>query len=95
MPTYVVLYTFTEKGRAHIKDTVRRSAEIRKENEAKGFKGLGHYWTQGEFDLVSVVEAPNENAMLAGLFNIARAGNVVSHTLRAFTDGEMTKTLGT
>ena len=30
-----------------------------------------------------------EQAMLAGLFNIAAAGNVRSETLRAFTEAEM------
>jgi uncharacterized protein with GYD domain len=94
MPTYLVLYRFTEKGRSNIKGTVSRSEEIRRENESKGFKVLGHYWTQGQYDLVSIVEAPSEEAMLGGLFSIAEAGNVVSETLRAFTDEEMSRALG-
>ncbi len=93
MPTYVVLYRFTDQGRKNIKGTVRRTQEIRKENEARGFKVLGTYWTQGRYDLVAVVDAPNEEAMMAGLFNIAEAGNVTSETLRAFTDQEMDRIL--
>ena len=89
MPAYVVLYRFTDEGRKNIKDTVKRAQEIRRENEARGFKVIGHYWTQGRYDLVTVVEAPNEEAMMAGLFSIAQAGNVSSETLRAFTDQEM------
>ena len=89
MPTYIVLYRFTDEGRRNIKETVRRAQEIRDQNEAKGFKMLGHYWTQGQYDLVAVVEAPTEDAMLSGLLNVAEAGNVVSETLRAFTDEEM------
>jgi uncharacterized protein with GYD domain len=54
---------------------------------------LGHYWTQGRFDLVTIVEAPNEEAMMAGLFSIAEAGNVHSETMRAFTDEEMSRIL--
>jgi uncharacterized protein with GYD domain len=94
MPAYVVLYRFTDQGRKNIKDTVRRTHEIRKENEARGFKVLGTYWTQGRFDLVAVVEAPSEDAMVAGLFSIAEAGNVSSETLRALTDEEMKRILG-
>jgi uncharacterized protein with GYD domain len=89
MPNYVVLYRFTEKGRKSVKDTVKRAAEVRKQNEARGFKVLGHYWTQGRYDLVAVVDAPSEEAMVAGLFGIAETGNVSSETLRAFSADEM------
>jgi len=89
MPTYVVLYRFTEQGRKSVKDSVKRAAEVRRQNEARGFKVLGHYWTQGRYDLVAVVDAPSEEAMVAGLFGIAEAGNVSSETLRAYTAEEM------
>jgi uncharacterized protein with GYD domain len=93
MPNYVVLYRFTEQGRKSVRDTVKRAAEIRKQNEARGFKVLGHYWTQGRYDLVAVVDAPSEEAMVAGLFGIAETGNVASETLRAYTAEEMQRIL--
>jgi len=93
MPIYVTLYRFTDQGRKKVKETVRRAEEVRKQNEARGFKVLGHYWTQGRYDLVAVVDAPNDEAMVAGLFNIAQAGNVASETLRAYTSEEMQKLL--
>ena len=89
MPHYVVLYRFTDQGRKNVKDTVKRAAEVRKRNEERGFKVLGHYWTTGRYDLVTVVDAPSEEAMAAGLMGIAEVGNVSSETLRAFTDAEM------
>ncbi len=93
MATYVVLYRFTDEGRKDIKGTVRRAAEVRKDNEAHGFQVVGHYWTQGRYDLVTIVEAPSEEAMMAGLFSVAEAGNVQSETLRAFSDEEMERLL--
>jgi uncharacterized protein with GYD domain len=89
MPTYVVLYKFTDEGAKNIKSTVQRARESRAESERRGFQIHGLYWTTGQYDLVAVVEAPDEQAMLAGLFNIAGAGNVRSETLRAFTETEM------
>ncbi len=89
MPTYVVLYRFTGQGLKTIKETVKRAREVRAENEKRGFKVIGTYWTQGRYDLVSIVDAPSEEAMVAGLFNIAEAGNVHSETLRAHTESEM------
>ena len=55
---------------------------------------LGHFWTQGHYDLVTIVEAPSEEAMMNGTFNIAQTGNVSSETLRAFTDEEMQRIIG-
>ncbi len=93
MPTYVVLYEFTDQGRKHVKSTVQRTRETQAENEQRGFKVLGLYWTQGQYDLIAIVEAPSEQAMLNGLFNIAEAGNVRSQTLRAFSATEMEQML--
>lgn len=93
MPTYVVLYRFTDQGRQKIKATVARAERIRRENEARGFHVVGSWWTQGQYDLISVVEAPSEDAMLQGLFNIAEVGNVTSETLRAYTQTEMRRAL--
>ena len=89
MPTYVVLYTFTDEGRKNAKDTVKRAQQARQENEQRGFQLRGLYWTQGHYDMVAVVDAPDEQAMIAGLFNVAAAGNVRSEALRAFTEQEM------
>ncbi len=91
MATYIVLYRFTDQGRKNVKRSVERAEDIRRQNEARGFKVVGMYWTQGRYDLISLVDAPSEEAMVAGLFNIAEAGNVASETLRAFTPEEMRK----
>jgi len=93
MPRYVVLYKFTDEGLKKIKETVRRAQDVRRMNEQRGFKVIGTYWTQGHYDLVSILEAPDEESMNAGLFNIAEAGNVHSETLRAFDDAEMQRAL--
>jgi uncharacterized protein with GYD domain len=93
VPTYIVLYKFTDQGLKSIKETVKRAQQVQAENEKRGFKVVGTYWTQGQYDIISIVEAPTEDAMLAGLFNIAEAGNVHSETLRAHTEAEMQKAL--
>jgi len=93
MASYVVLYRFTDQGARNIKDTVRRANEAKAENERRGFRVHALYWTEGRYDLVAMVEAPDEVSMLAGLFNIAGAGNVRSETLRAFTAEEMESVL--
>jgi uncharacterized protein with GYD domain len=93
MPTYVVLYTFTEKGLTRVRETIERADEVRAQQEELGFKIHGMYWTLGHYDLVVVIESPNEEAMMAGLLNIVEAGNVSSQTLRAFSQEEMKRVL--
>lgn len=93
MPTYVVLYEFTEQGRKNVKETVRRASQVQDENQRRGFNIQGLYWTTGQYDLVAIVDAPDEPSMLAGLFNVAEAGNVKSQTLRAFSSAEMEQAL--
>ena len=94
MPTYVVMYQFTEQGRKHIKESVRRAQEARELNETAGFNVVGVWWTQGRYDIVAVVETPSEEAMVSGLFNVAETGNVVSETMRAFTADEIQRVIG-
>jgi uncharacterized protein with GYD domain len=43
MPTYVVLYKFTDAGAKNIKGTVQRARESRAENEQRGFTVHGLY----------------------------------------------------
>ncbi len=54
---------------------------------------IGTYWTEGHYDIVTIIESPDEASMMSGLFNIAQAGNVHSETLRAYTEAEMKKAL--
>ena len=89
MPTYVMLYKFTDQGAQRIKETVERADQTRQEQEARGFTVQGLFWTQGEFELVAVVEAPDEQALMAGVLNIKAASNVRSQVLRAYSAEEM------
>ena len=93
MPKYVVLYRFTENGAKDIRGTVERARQTRDQNEKRGFKVQALLWTQGPYDLVAVVEAPSEEAMMGGMVNVVSAGNVTSTTMRAFDEQEMEKIL--
>ena len=89
MPRYVVLYKFTAEGAKNIRDTVKRARETREQTEKRGFKVQALLWTQGPYDLVSIIEAPSEEAMMGAMANVVAAGNVSSTTMRAFDDKEM------
>jgi len=89
MPRYVVLYRFTTEGAKNIRETVKRARQTREQTEKRGFKVQALLWTQGPYDLVSIVDAPSEEAMMGAMANVVAGGNVSSTTMRAFDDKEM------
>ena len=59
-----------------------------------GLKLKEAYWTVGAYDMVTVFEAPDEEALSAHLLEIASLGNVRTTALRAFDEEEMKGILG-
>jgi uncharacterized protein with GYD domain len=47
------------------------------------------FWTQGRYDIVTVVEAPDEISATALNLSISALGNVRTESLRAFSAAEM------
>ncbi len=94
MPTYVVLYKFTDDGAKNIKGTVQRARDARAENDKRGFKTQGIYWTQGQYDIATIVDAPDDTSVTALLMSVGALGNVRTQTLRAFSPDEMGQILG-
>jgi uncharacterized protein with GYD domain len=88
MPTYVVLCNWTEQGIAGFRDTgdrVDHEAEIRKR---AGVDLKEIYWTQGPYDLVAIIEAPDDESIAAAMLGVAAHGNSRTITLRAFDRDE-------
>ena len=93
MANYVVLYKFTAEGAKNIRDTVKRAGRVRQENARRGFRIREVFWTQGPYDMVALVEAPSEEAMMGAMLNVVGAGNVASTTMRAYDATEMSRIL--
>ena len=89
MATYIVLANFTDQGAKNIKDTTKRADAAKEMAASKGVKMREIYWTQGQYDLVTICEADDEAAISAFGLTIGGAGNVRFQTLRAFTKDEM------
>jgi uncharacterized protein with GYD domain len=47
------------------------------------------YWTLGTHDMVSIVEAPDDQTLAAAMLRSAGQGNIRTTTLRAFRAEEM------
>lgn len=94
MPTYVMLAHFTEQGVKNAKDTVKRAEAFRQSAKNHGATVKEQFWTLGQFDIVAIVDAPDEATMTALGLSAGALGNVRTQTLRAFTEAEMNTILG-
>ena len=93
MATYIALGTFTDQGLRTVKDTTKR-ADIARETAGKfGVKMREIFWTQGQYDIVTLLEGPDETSVSAFGLAVAAAGNVRFQTLRALTRDEMNAVL--
>jgi uncharacterized protein with GYD domain len=89
MLNYVVLASFTDQGIKTIKDTTKR-ADAAKEVAGKfGVRMNEIFWTQGQYDLVTLCQAQDEASIAAFGLALSSQGNVRFQTLRAFTREEM------
>jgi uncharacterized protein with GYD domain len=93
MPRYVVLVNWTEQGVKNVKQTLQRTDSGGELADEHGLKLEQAYWTVGPYDMVTIFEAPNDEAMSAHLLEIGSLGNVRTTTLRAYSEEEMSRIL--
>jgi uncharacterized protein with GYD domain len=89
MAMYVSLVQFTDQGIRNIKDTIKRSEAAMAEAEKMGMKIIQPLWTMGAYDVVVLLEAPNDETMSAFTLKIGSMGSVKTQTMRAFRREEM------
>jgi uncharacterized protein with GYD domain len=89
MPTYVVLVNWTDQGIRNVRQTIERTDHGGEIAQKHGLKLQKAYWTVGAYDMVSVFEAPDDEAVSAHLLEIGSLGNVRTTTLRAYDEEEM------
>jgi uncharacterized protein with GYD domain len=94
MATYVSLMNFTDEGIRKIKDTPKRADAFKDMAKKCGATVKDVFWTLGEYDVVAIVEAPDDVSMTALGLSSGALGNVRTQTLRAFTQGEIKTIVG-
>lgn len=93
MPHYVVLVNWTEQGVRNAKETVQRTEQARQMVEELGGRMDTTFWTLGAYDVVSILEAPDDETATAAMLRLGGLGNVRTQTLRAFTAEEASEIL--
>ena len=89
MAKYVSLLQFTDQGIRNVKDSVKRAAAATAEAEKMGAKVTDAFWTMGAYDVVLLLDSPDDETVSAFSLKLGSLGNVKSQTMRAFRREEM------
>jgi uncharacterized protein with GYD domain len=93
MPTYVVLLNWTDQGIRNVKDSPERAQAAAALAEQMGARFKETYWTLGQYDVVAVIEAPDDETATAFALASSGQGNIRTTTLRAFDQEEFQQIL--
>lgn len=91
MPSYVILVNWTDQGIRNVKDSPKRADAFEAAVKAAGGTLKEFYLVLGEYDLVVVTEAPNDETAAKLALATASLGNVRTVTMRAFNRDEFRK----
>jgi uncharacterized protein with GYD domain len=94
MATYIVLAQFTDQGIRTVKNSPQRASQVEEMAKGLGCEMKEVYWTLGQYDIVAIVEAPDDQALTTFGLALGSAGNVRTQCLRAFTKSEFGSIIG-
>jgi uncharacterized protein with GYD domain len=83
MPTYIMLSTLSPEGVQTVKNNPQRIREVNTEVEQLGASVKAQWATLGQFDFVSIVEAPDEKAISRVSLELGSRGTGRFETLTA------------
>ena len=94
MVTYVVLTNFTDQGIRNAKETPKRAEAFKQLAKTLGVTVTDIFWTQGRYDIVTIVEASDESSAMSLNLSLGALGNVRTESLRAFSAADMMTIVG-
>ncbi len=89
MATFISLLNFTNQGIRDIKQSPDRAQAFKEMAQKAGVTVKDIYWTVGPYDIVVVLDGPDDETVTSQLLSLGGLGNVRTLTLRAFSTEEM------
>jgi len=93
MPLYVGLANWTDQGIRGVKESVKRADAVVAAAQKMNCKIRDILWTMGPYDIVSIVEAPNDEVVSQLSLATGMLGSVRTVSMRAYTKEEMSRVL--
>lgn len=91
MPTHIIQSQWTDQGIRSVKESATRLEVGKKKLKEMGGEIKAFYMTTGAYDMLAVVEVPNDEVLAAHLLWLGSQGNLRTQTVRAFTEEEHRK----
>ena len=93
MPTYVLLVTFTEKGKKNMKQEYTATRDQFKKAAEQAGGSLTGYVTAGPYDAVEILDVPSDDVALSMLLSSLSVDAVKIMSLRAFPEEQVKNAL--
>ncbi|PWT99040.1 MAG: GYD family protein [Terriglobia bacterium] len=94
MPTYIALLKWTPQGLQTIRQSPSRLEAARKGFEAAGAKMKDFYMVTGQYDMIAIIETPDDITLAKVILSLGAQGNITTETCRAYTEDEYRKIVG-
>jgi uncharacterized protein with GYD domain len=94
MAKYIMLMNWTDQGIKTVKDSPNRLDTAREAAKKTGVTVGDFFMTLGAYDMVVIVDAPDDAAFAKFVLATAQAGNIRTSSLRAFTEEEYRGVVG-
>jgi uncharacterized protein with GYD domain len=94
MSKYISLINWTEKGVKAVKDSPARADKARALAKKLGGNFEQLYMTMGDYDLVAILDMPNDEAMAKFALAMGATGSIRTKTLKAFDEKAYRKITG-
>ena len=91
MPMYIALMKWTGQGITNVNASPLRLDTGRKAFRRVGVKIKDTYLTMGRYDLVCLIEAPDDETYASAMLSLGAQGNLQTETLKAFTEDQYRK----
>ena len=93
MSSYIWLVNWTDQGIRNVKETTNRAKSFKEMAEKMGVNVKEILWTMGRYDLVLVLDAPNDETISRLALGLGMGGNAKTETLKAFSAQAMDQIL--
>ncbi len=94
MAKYIVLVNWTDQGIRAVKDSPSRVDAVRDLGKKFGCEMTELYMTIGAYDIVTMVEAPDDESLAKYMLTVAKGGNIRTTTLKAFSEDTFRSIVG-
>lgn len=91
MPTYIALLNWTQEGIQNIQESPKRLDRAKQAFRKAGARLKTFYMVMGRYDMVAVIEAPDDQTMARLALSVGATGAARTETLKAFTEDEYRK----